>query len=280
MRKGYVHIALLAFVLIACLPDPLPVRNVPIPDNTVVIGSQNLPEQFLAIAVTKNFDALEGGREDDYEALIRSLLIDSLVITVEVVGELFELQNPDSGLYVGTDVPEIPGEIYTLSFENPFNDGHVTASAELLPFIGFDSVDIFIETNEFDTIVNVGLKLQDPPGPNWYMSNVQLINEDFDYDVNPFTELFTDEGQDGELIEYAFRVFFRDYEKGDTVFVSLANISQDYYEFLDLRGTRRPFVGSLGEPINYPTNVENGLGYFHMHIPDVRIFLPGFNNED
>lgn len=276
MRARMLHIALV--ILSACLPDPLPVDNVPIPENTVVIGSQNLPEQFLAIAITKNFNALDGGREDDYEVLIRSLLIDSLDISIEVMNESYDLINVDSGLYVGTDVPELPGEIYTLSFENPFNERPVEASAELMPYVGFDSLEVFIERSEFDTIVNVSLRLQDPPGPNWYMSNVQLINEDFSFNVNPFTELFTDEGFDGELLNYDYRVFFRDYAPGDTVLVTLANISQDYYDFLDLRGTRRPFVGSLGEPINYPANVDNGLGYFHMHIPDARVFLPGFDS--
>ncbi|MEP2024561.1 MAG: DUF4249 family protein [Reichenbachiella sp.] len=280
MRIGFLHIISLLIVLSACLPDPLSVDDVPIPENTVVVGSQNLPEQFLAIAITKNFNALDGGREDDYEELVSSLLIDSLDVTIEVLGESYELDNIELGLYVGTDIPQLPGETYSLSFENPFNQNPVRASAAMLPFVGFDSVGIFVEINEFDSIVNVSMKLQDPPGPNWYMSNVQLINEEFSVNVNPFTELFTDAGQDGELINYDYRVFFRDYAPGDTVLVTLANISQEYYDFLDLRGTRRPFAGSLGEPINYPANIENGLGYFHMHIPDVRIFLPGFDNSE
>lgn len=280
MRNTCLHMALIFAAFTGCVPDPLPVKNVPIPESTVVIGSQVLPEQFLTVAITENFNALDGGREDDYAELFLTLVIDSLDINVEVLDESYVLDNVAPGIYTGVDVPQLPGELYTLSFVNPFNDDMAYATAELQEFVGFDSLDIFIEETEFDTLVNVGMKLQDPPGPNWYMSTVQLINEEFDVNVNPFTELFTDEGHDGELFKYEYRVFFRDYVEGDTVLVSVANISQEYYEFLDLRGTRRPFVGSLGEPINYPTNVENGLGYFHMHIPDVQVFLPGFDEGE
>lgn len=280
MKLRHLHIIYLMAMLSGCVPDPLPVDNVPVPENTVVVGSQILPEQFLAVAVTRNFNALDGGREDDYGELVASLLVNNLDLTVEVADEVYQLDNSAFGLYTGEDVPRLTGETYTLAFENPFNQELVRASAELLPFVGFDSVGIFVEINEFDSIVNVSMKLQDPPGPNWYMSTVQLINEEFDFNVSPFTELFTDEGQDGELMNYDYRVFFRDYAPGDTVLVSVANISQDYYDFLDLRGTRRPFVGSLGEPINYPTNVENGLGYFHMHIADTSMFLPIFEKAE
>lgn len=273
--KDYLFYFVICLVSVSCLPDPLPVNGIPGPDQTVVVGSQNLPNQFMVISVTESFNALDGGREDDYEELIQTLLVDSLELTVEVDDQLFVLQDTVPGVYFGADIPQIEGASYTLSFENPFNGLPVFASAELQPFVGFDSASIFIEVNEFDTLVNVSLQLDDPPGPNWYMVNVQLINEEFDFNVSPFTELFDDAGRDGELIDYDFRVFFRDYAEGDTVLVSMANISQEYYQFLDLRTTRRPFFGGLGEPINYPTNVENGLGYFHMHIPDVRLFLPG-----
>ncbi|NQZ78213.1 MAG: DUF4249 family protein, partial [Ekhidna sp.] len=267
-------------LLFACEPEPLPVSGVPIPEKTVVIGSQNLTDEFMVISVTESFDALSGGPRTSYDELIQSLLIDGLDITVQTDGDLYDLEpSPLPGIYLGSDVPEVPGSDYTLSFQNPFNQQLVEATATLQEFVGFDSVNISIDANEFDTLVSVGLKFADPVGPNWYMVNVQLINEDFDLNINPFTELVTDEGMDGDTIDYEFLVFFRDYAEGDTVLVSMANISKDYYDFLDLRTTRRPFSGSLGEPINYPTNVQNGLGYFHMHIPDVRIFLPGLFGE-
>lgn len=275
MKALVAPILISILVLTSCLPEPLPVKDIPAPEKTVVVGSQIIPNQFLAVAVTENFSALEGGTDDSYEELLQSLLINGLELTIEVEDEFYDLTEfNQSGVYVGENVPQIPGSTYTLSFTNPINNLPVKASSELQSFVGFDSVDVFIEVNEFDTLVNVGLKVDDPVGPNWYMVNVQLVDEEFDFSVSPFTELFTDVGMDGTLIDYNFRVFFRDFAEGDTVLVSMANISQDYYDFLDLRTTRRPFSGGINEPINFPTNVENGLGFFHMHILDERMFLP------
>ena len=29
----------------------------------------------------------------------------------------------------------------------------------------------------------------------------------------------------------------------------------------------------IGEPLNYPTNVVGGRGYFNLYVPDVRFFI-------
>jgi hypothetical protein len=54
----------------------------------------------------------------------------------------------------------------------------------------------------------------------------------------------------------------------------LASISKPYYDFLKVRSDNRfSFVEFAGEPINYPTNVQGGYGFFNLHTPDVRIFV-------
>jgi hypothetical protein len=59
----------------------------------------------------------------------------------------------------------------------------------------------------------------------------------------------------------------------DTIGVSVSNISQGYYEFLDLYGRAgSPLTQITGEPIDYPTNVTNGYGYFTTHVPDLHVF--------
>jgi hypothetical protein len=260
-------------VLVGCLPEPLPVKNISLAEKTVVIGSQNVPGEFLAVSLTENFNAFFGGDESEIDLLLQELLIDSLEVEIEVAGDNYLLDNAEPGLYLGTDIPKITGELYTLNFVNPYNDYPVTATTPLLPAVRFDSIAVSIQETQFDTLVNVSLKLTDPTGPNWYMFNVQLFNEDFDKQETPFTELLDDSDFDSSEIEYDFVVFFRDYVEGDSIFVSMANISEDYYDFLTLRKEQRfLLLDGLGEPVNYPTNVENGFGFFHMHIRDVRIF--------
>ena len=273
---GYVVTFLLSgFVVSSCLPDPLEVKGIPHPAPTVVVGSQDFPGEFLVVSLTENFNALEGGPDTDIELLLEDLLLDGIEVSVATGGESYALDNPRPGIYVGANVPAIPGTDYTLLFQNPFNQQPVTASTQLLPFIGFDTVSIWLERTQFDTLINVDLRIDDPVGANWYMVNVQQFNDDFDIQELPFTELIKDSEFDGELHDHSFTVFFRDYEPGDTVLVSMANISEGYYEFLTLRNDQRFFlIDEIAEPIHYPSNVENGLGFFNMNIPDIRFFLP------
>ncbi|MTI39882.1 DUF4249 family protein [Fulvivirga lutimaris] len=263
-------------LLTACLPEPLPVNNVPVLENTVVVGSQELPDEFIAISLSKSFGALDAGPDSDIEALLDELLIDSVEMFIEVAGQNYQLQNLTNGIYLGTDIPEIVGEEYTLSFINPLNKKPVVSKSNLLPFIGFDSLEISLNETAFDTLINVNLWIEDPAQKNWYMVNVQTFNEDYDIQARPYTELLDDIDFNGELYNHKFTIPFRDYEPGDTIFVSMANINEEYYEFLKLRKDQRfSLLDGLGEPINYPTNVENGLGFFHTHQPDIRFVLFG-----
>ena len=72
----------------------------------------------------------------------------------------------------------------------------------------------------------------------------------------------------------AFRILFDEVEPGDTLAVMLSNVEEDYYNFMKLReDTRFGLAAAIGEPINYPSNVEGGLGFFSLYAPDVRVFI-------
>jgi hypothetical protein len=83
----------------------------------------------------------------------------------------------------------------------------------------------------------------------------------------------TDENFNEQLYSEDFRVFPTDFSEGDTVAVYLSNIREEYYNFIKLRVDNRfSFVEFLGEPINYPTNVEGGKGFFNLYLPDIRLY--------
>ncbi|MEM9896166.1 MAG: DUF4249 family protein, partial [Bacteroidota bacterium] len=58
----------------------------------------------------------------------------------------------------------------------------------------------------------------------------------------------------------------------DTIAVFFTNISEGYFRFLDVR---QRFGGILSdsEPVNFPTNVVNGLGYFTFNRPQVQVLV-------
>jgi hypothetical protein len=269
------RLLVLVMIMSACLPDPLEVEEVPLPEAQVVIGSQLIPDQFIAISLSKNFTALEAGPDSDLEALIADLLVPEVDMSIAVEGKDYALQELASGIYGINELPQEPGTKYTLSFVNPINLDSTIAETVALPGIRFSSLNPELHFTEFDSLLRVQFSIDDPPGPNWYMVNTQSVGTSIDISRRPYTQLYTDEGADGETIEDQFTVLFRDFTEEDTVLVSLANISEEYFEFLELRENQAfLLLDGLGEPVNYSTNVSNGLGFFNVHIPDIRIFLP------
>lgn len=261
------------YLLYSCLPNPLEVESIPIPDDQVVIGTQIIPDQFLVMSLTKNFTALEAGPDSDVDSLLNAILMSDIEVQVTIEGNAYPINEISPGIYGGTNLPQTPGATYTLSFENPFNNSLTIAETTLLPPIQFAEVRPILNYTPFDTLLTVTFSLQDPEGPNWYMLNAQKVGQDIDLTERPFTELLSDEDFDGELYEGSFEVFFRDFSPRDTVLISLANISEGYYDFLELRNNQLfLFLDGIGEPVNYQSNVQNGLGFFNLHIPDIRFF--------
>jgi hypothetical protein len=183
-----------------------------------------------------------------------------------------------SGIYGGVFIPFKSGDAYRLDVASP-SLGKVTASTKVLPQISFDSVRAELYLNTYgDSLAQITEVFEDPVGKNWYMVNVQRIrrSELVSNVLNPrmYTQLLDDVEFEGQFYGDTFRAFPRNFTIGDTVSVSLSNIGGDYYEFQDKRSDNRlSFIEYLSEPVNYPTNVEGGRGFFNLYIPDIRIFV-------
>ena len=275
MRIYLVTLALIwmGIQFVSCIPDPLEVKDVPIPESSPVVGSQIIPDQFIVITLTQNFNALTAGPDSDFESVIDDLLLGDVEVFVEADDEMYELEELIDGVYAINDLPQSPGTRYTLQFQNPFNLDTTSAVAYSLPLVSFDRIIPKLNFTEYDTLLEVHYSFKDAPGPNWYMINVQKLDSEIELLNRPFVELLSDEEFDGTQKEDDFTVFFRDFSDEDTVLISLTNISEPYFEFLELRNNQQYlFLDGLGEPVNYPTNVNNGLGFFNVHLPDIRLF--------
>ncbi|MEO8471572.1 MAG: hypothetical protein ABI477_05240 [Chryseolinea sp.] len=54
----------------------------------------------------------------------------------------------------------------------------------------------------------------------------------------------------------------------------LQQLRRTYYKFLKLRSDSEFNLGGfISWPINYPSNVNGGYGFFNLYLPDVRIFV-------
>lgn len=232
----------------------------------------------LVILLTRTISALGASNQSDPEALIEQIAVNDATVTLEGEVDTYELEFLGNGLYGGVMIPFNPGEQFTLKVKS-LSLGEVEATTTVMPHIRFEYVDANLFYNNFnDTLAEVTYTLPDPSTSNYYMINVQEVEREdvIENLINPraFTKLVEDKTFNGGSFNETFRVFPRDYHVGDTIAVSLSNISPEYFQFMKLRQDNRfSFVEFLGEPANYPTNVIGGRGFFNLYIPDVRFFL-------
>ncbi len=269
---------LVALFLTSCLPEPLEVDNIPKVKSQIVVSSQIIPNQSVLILLTKTVGALDASNDSDPQDLIEQIAVNDAVVTIASrlgTDTLLFLQN---GVYGGVQIPLVVGEAYELHVKSE-SLGEVKATTTVQSQIDFESLNVELFYNGFDdTLAQVTYSIKDPDDLNYYMVNVQEVEQEDAVEnlINPraFTRIFDDANFNGTEYGEVFRVFPRDYKPGDTVAVSLANISKPYFDFMKLRiDNRFSFVEFLGEPINYPTNVQGGKGFFNLYVPDVQVFV-------
>lgn len=280
MMKYLVVVAVSSVLLVAvcCTPDPLEVNNIPSVEPKIVVSSQLIPGQAVAVLLTKTVGALQVNDDQDFEALIEQIAVtDATVSIADKTGNAQELAYLQSGVYGAANLVLTPGEPYTLHVESP-TMGSVKATTTVQSFRPFATAEAELYFVGNDTLARVNFSIEDPPGKNYYMVNAQRVRRS-NYEerlINPplTTVLLSDVARDGQILSDQFTVFSRNINEGDTLALFLASVSEDYYRFAQIRqDTRFGLIEFISEPINYPTNVEGGLGYFNLYVPDGRVFV-------
>ncbi len=277
MAKIIVAMVMIALALSACLPEPLPVGELPKLETKIVVSSQIVPEQGLVVLITKSIGALDAGRDSDAEALLAQIIINDAKVTLHYNEQIDTLINLGNGLYGGVTSDLATGATYTLHVVTD-SLGEVSATSQVKQQIKFQSANASVYSNGYDSLASIDYSLNDPAGKNYYMVNVQRFSrtQTISSLLSPrvFTRLTADTDFDGRYFQEEFKVFFQDYSVGDTVAVFLSNIDKEYYDFLELRNDNRYNIADFAsEPTNYPTNVDGGYGFFNLHVPDVRLFV-------
>jgi hypothetical protein len=275
---GFLITGMLSF-LISCLPDPLEVDSMPKANAEIVVSTQIVPDGPLIVLLTRTFGALEASDDSDPEELLEFISVNDALVILEGPQGRDTLPLLRNGVYGGSFIPLEEGEKYNL-YINSAEFGEISATTEVKRTVDFSKIDAELYDNGFgDTLAQITYTFNDAPEEkNWYMINVQEVErEDFVENLlNPraFTILLTDDEFNGQAYSEKFRVFPRDYEPGDTIAVSLSNISEEYYQFMKLRiDNRFTFVEFVSEPVDYPSNVAGGKGYFNLYVPDVELFV-------
>ncbi|PWJ34199.1 DUF4249 domain-containing protein [Sediminitomix flava] len=269
--------------LASCMPEPLAVVDFPAPPNEIVVSSQYIPSEYVTIALTKTFDARLIGEASKDPAEIFQKYEDQIVLkdaevilasnhahdTLEILG---------SGLYAALGVMELEElETYALKIKD-VNGKELYAESKVLPRVNFDKIEADLVQKNDEMNLAIEFSFDDPDQDNWYMMSIQRVSmsqsqkiEDFIMD-QPFTFLFTDKDIPEDGRPMYLETFYQNYNPSDTLMISMANISQEYHEYLELRNQSQGIVNDvLIEPVNYPSNVTNGLGFFNLHLSDIAL---------
>lgn len=274
-----VSVASLAMVLtFSCIPDPLEVDHLKFPETSIVVSSLILPDNSVAVLLTRSIGALDASEESDPRDLISEIAINDATVTISVNDSVYALTLLQDGVYQGIGIPLKPGRECHLKVVSK-SMGTVTASTVVQAPIYFDSVRVEPYINEYnDYWAQVTYTIKDPPSPNYYLLNVQKAKRKDRAENILKPDAYTRQVEDKTFDEQEFSEMFRAMHKnlypGDSIEVSLSNVSFDYFNYVTLRlENHLELVEVFSEPIYYPTNVRGGRGFFTLHLTDVRVIV-------
>lgn len=275
----------------SCRPEPLEI-DIPIQEPQVVVFSQIIPGEFMTISLTKTISALDFNEEEGdslNQNLLNNLLETGATVTIsyrDITDTLFEIPSNTTGMgtgvYVSLQTPQYINEEYTLNVTT--KEGKKLSSKSLmLPLVEFEEVTPIIKRTSDDTLVTVNFKIVDLPEDNWYMLNFYTNGDGGQQgiDLNSFFNSGSNVLKKTELLDdilfngttYEGTVELPNVSPTDSLVVTLSNINETYYRFLDIRKTSSNFFTELTkEPISSPTNIEGGLGFFNTHFPDLKFY--------
>ncbi len=287
-RRGWNLFPLLLLLFSACIPGPVEIE-VAQAEPELVVASQMLVDGFLLVQVSRSFGALEYSESagdslsDDF---LEQILADSALVTLGYRDETDTLLGIGQGFYLSLGTPFEEGEIYSLNVYDYATGLRVFAQSEVLPQANWyeigvelvpETVSLF-DTLLTDTTLRLYAAFADQPGESYYMLNTYRFSSDgrqtnllFQSESSSRTAIYADQLYPGEIIRDTLS--FSGFYPGDTVAFALSHISKGYYEYLSTRqrsGTSL-FANLLQEPVNFPSNVQGGYGYFNLHLPRVEV---------
>lgn len=262
----------------SCMPDPLDVDDLELPPTRIVVSSMILPDQSVAVLLTKSIGALEASDESDPRALIPEIAINDATVTLSVGGEVYPLNLLQDGVYQGIGIPLAEGLKCHLKATSEAY-GEVSATTVVQAPIYFDTVraEPYLDRHN-QHWAEVTYTINDPPSPNYYLLNVQKAKrKDLVENIlkpEAYTRQVEDKHFNAQAFSERFRAMHTEFYPGDSLEVSLSNVSLDYFRYVGMRlENRLELVEVFSEPVYYPTNVRGGRGFFTLHLTDVRVVV-------
>lgn len=265
-----------------CRPKPLDI-DLPQAEPKLVVSSQVIPGSLMIVTVSRSMDAkgFNADNEDVTQDILNQLLVDSGIVTINYNGitdTLFRTPGVP-GVFVSLASPLVLKTNYNL-YVKDYNTGmSVTSSAKMLPQVSLDTAYAKTDNSGQFSTTKITYSFTDPQGEdNWYMVNFYAQRDsnstsggvDLNENDNVLKETIVLKDKNFSSASVTASHTVSGWNQ-DTVFVSISNISEGYYNYLNARIRSGGLFASLArEPVNYPTNIIGGYGFFTTHIPYVR----------
>jgi len=290
MRKIFFALAI-STLFFSCLPKEKEVKIDKFSEK-LVVNSRVIPNSVMLVSLTRSFSILSDGyshNEGENGAinndLMSKILVSDAVVTVSYHNQVDTLYMLAPGMYASITTPQITNEEYTLNVIDKEHGLQVKAVEKMPSQIKFTYTNFVYENG----VLKFKYKFNDPSEINYYAVNIVRQNSSNMNPANADITTFLSNGANvigtfpisdlnfnGTAVDAEISLSeYTPVSQQDTVVVSLSNISEGYYNYLNLRKKVNNNLMSLifNEPINYPTNVEKGLGYFSTHFPDSKVLI-------
>ncbi len=298
--KRFIQIICLILILgtSACVEDVL--VHVEPAEEKLVVSSLFIPDSIIIVTVTRSFSALSAksleGLEND---LINTLLVDRALVTISSKNQIDTLFKLSPGVFIGALKDARPLDLFELNIYDSLTKSSVRSSTQLKSQVKFDSVSVNLRITDGDTSSFAYYQFLDAAQTdNWYLVQAfefpRLPNLDnINFDVENGEVVLSPDTSNQVFFTPEVNVLFTDliaditlpndtvsseeilpYIPNDTTIFVVFNIDEGYYDFLQARRRSGGILASLTrEPVNHPTNVDNGYGYFTMHLPFFKAFI-------
>ena len=272
---------LLGLGLFSCQPDPIEIE-LPAHEQKLAIATQVFPEKYLVVQVSKSFSSLAGeGKEMSTDTtFLKTLAVEHALVQITFNGQTETLKHVRNGFYISRNVPQNFQQRYTLFVRDSVSGLECSAATEMLAPVDFEKLEPEVKRTEKDTTVTLHFTLADPgPERNFFLISLVGANRK---NLLPKNKIGAFNAVQEQIILVNDAAFTNGKYEGkerltletsDTLLVSLSNISEPYYNYLQLYQKSGSLMNQLtGEPINLPTNIQNGYGFFSAHNPTVQVF--------
>lgn len=282
--KIVLTISVLSAASVSCRPKPI---DIAIPQAAPAITVSSVVYDAHTVFVSAGYSVSSFANLDDTandgKNAVKGLLIDDGLVTIAAPGQTPDtLTRISAGLYGSRTLNLEAGVTYTVCVKDRQQNTAVTATTTFLTKPEVESVQTERIISGNDTMVKMRIRLKKiQAGNNYFISYASA--EDVRKTLNPIgrniaalhnfspkrLELINGDEAAGNMIDKTITL---QTAASDTLIVNIGAVDKSYFNYLSAYKRTGYLINQLtGEPINLPTNVVNGLGYFSLFVPERKV---------